>query len=57
MNPAAADAAPTFSLEGFRRGFAGGQPLAPGTFVYGMVFGVLAGAGAGAVALCRGAGG
>ena len=37
-----ADAAPGFTRDGFRRGFIGGQPLAPGTFVYGMVFGVLA---------------
>jgi len=37
-----AEAAPGFTREGFRRGFIGGQPLAPGTFVYGMVFGVLA---------------
>lgn len=32
----------TFTADGFRRGFVAGQPLAPGTFVYGMVFGVLA---------------
>ena len=31
-----------FTAAGFRRGFAGGQPLAPGTFLYGVVFGVLA---------------
>jgi 4-azaleucine resistance transporter AzlC len=37
-----AEVAPSFTREGFRRGFIGGQPLAPGTFVYGMVFGVLA---------------
>lgn len=40
--PAASAAPATFTSEGFRRGFVGGQPLAPGTFVYGMVFGVLA---------------
>lgn len=39
---ATASAPATFSADGFRRGFIGGQPLAPGTFVYGMVFGVLA---------------
>lgn len=33
----------TFTAAGFRRGFVGGQPLAPGTFLYGVVFGVLAG--------------
>jgi 4-azaleucine resistance transporter AzlC len=32
-----------FTAAGFRRGFVHGQPLAPGTFVYAMVFGVLAG--------------
>ncbi len=37
-----ASAAPVFTAAGIRRGFVGGQPLAPGTFVYGMVFGVLA---------------
>lgn len=31
-----------FTAAGFRRGFVGGQPLAPGTFIYGAVFGVLA---------------
>jgi 4-azaleucine resistance transporter AzlC len=42
-NPAAASDAPgVFTAAGFRRGFVGGQPLAPGTFLYGMVFGVLA---------------
>ena len=40
--PAAAGAPATFTAAGFRRGFVAGQPLAPGTFVYGMVFGVLA---------------
>lgn len=39
---AAAGAPTTFTAAGFRRGFIGGQPLAPGTFIYGMVFGVLA---------------
>ena len=38
----AAEAGSAFTRAGFRRGFVGGQPLAPGTFVYGMVFGVLA---------------
>lgn len=43
MSPDAAQDAPaTFTPEGFRRGFVVGQPLAPGAFVYGMVFGVLA---------------
>lgn len=37
-----AEAVPSFTAAGFRRGFAAGQPLAPGTFIYGMVFGVLA---------------
>ena len=32
----------TFSSAGVRRGFLQGQPLAPGAFIYGMVFGVLA---------------
>lgn len=36
------DTPATFTGAGFRRGFAGGQPLAPGTFLYGVVFGVLA---------------
>ncbi|MGV3569709.1 MAG: AzlC family ABC transporter permease [Ramlibacter sp.] len=40
--PEPAVPAPFFSAAGVRRGFIGGQPLAPGTFVYGMVFGVLA---------------
>lgn len=31
-----------FSAAGVRHGFVAGQPLAPGAFVYGMVFGVLA---------------
>ncbi len=31
-----------FTAAGFRQGFVAGQPLAPGTFLYGMVFGVLA---------------
>jgi 4-azaleucine resistance transporter AzlC len=31
-----------FSAPGVRRGFIAGQPLAPGIFIYGMVFGVLA---------------
>lgn len=42
MSTVAADAAPVFTAAGFRRGFVAGQPLAPGTFVYGLVFGVLA---------------
>lgn len=42
MSPDTAEPAPFFSAAGVRRGFVGGQPLAPGTFVYGMVFGVLA---------------
>ena len=40
--PSTAAAAGVFTRAGFRRGFLAGQPLAPGTFVYGMVFGVLA---------------
>lgn len=32
----------TFTAAGVRRGFFAGQPLAPGAFLYGMVFGVLA---------------
>ena len=44
MSPDAPQDAPaTFTAEGFRRGFLAGQPLAPGAFIYGMVFGVLAG--------------
>jgi 4-azaleucine resistance transporter AzlC len=39
---AAVRATHVFTAAGFRRGFIGGQPLAPGAFVYGMVFGVLA---------------
>jgi 4-azaleucine resistance transporter AzlC len=39
---AARDPPASFTAAGFRRGFIGGQPLAPGTFIYGMVFGVLA---------------
>jgi 4-azaleucine resistance transporter AzlC len=31
-----------FTAAGVRHGFIAGQPLAPGTFIYGMVFGVLA---------------
>lgn len=43
MSLEATQSAPsTFTADGFRRGFVGGQPLAPGTFLYGMVFGVLA---------------
>jgi 4-azaleucine resistance transporter AzlC len=34
--------AATFSAAGVRRGFVVAQPLAPGAFVYGMIFGVLA---------------
>ncbi len=34
--------ATTFTPAGVKRGFLQGQPLAPGAFVYGMVFGVLA---------------
>lgn len=34
--------ATTFTASGLRRGFLLAQPLAPGTFIYGMVFGVLA---------------
>lgn len=40
--PAATGARTTFTAAGFRRGFVAGQPLAPGTFIYGMVFGVTA---------------
>lgn len=40
--PAPVPPQPFFSAAGVRRGFVGGQPLAPGTFVYAMVFGVLA---------------
>ena len=36
------EAATTFTSAGVRRGFLQGQPLAPGAFIYGMVFGVLA---------------
>lgn len=35
-------AATVFTLAGVRHGFVQGQPLAPGVFVYGMVFGVMA---------------
>jgi 4-azaleucine resistance transporter AzlC len=35
-------ASAAFSAAGVRRGFIAGQPLAPGIFIYGMVFGVLA---------------
>jgi 4-azaleucine resistance transporter AzlC len=35
-------AATTFTAGGVRRGFLQAQPLAPGAFIYGMVFGVLA---------------
>lgn len=42
MSQSAEPASGTFTRAGFRHGFAGGQPLAPGTFLYGMVFGVLA---------------
>lgn len=37
-----AEEAARFTRAGFRHGFVGGQPLAPGTFLYGVVFGVLA---------------
>lgn len=40
--PDPAPPAPLFASAGVRRGFVQGQPLAPGTFIYGMVFGVLA---------------
>lgn len=36
-------AATVFTAAGVKRGFLLGQPLAPGAFIYGMVFGVLAG--------------
>jgi 4-azaleucine resistance transporter AzlC len=36
------DTPAVFTSAGFRRGFVHGQPLAPGTFLYGVVFGVLA---------------
>lgn len=42
IHDAAPVAASTFTAAGFRRGFVQGQPLAPGTFLYGVVFGVLA---------------
>ena len=43
MSPEIPHEAPaTFGGAGFRRGFVLGQPLAPGTFLYGVVFGVLA---------------
>ena len=42
MDQATGDTSATFTSAGFRRGFIAAQPLTPGTFLYGVVFGVLA---------------
>jgi 4-azaleucine resistance transporter AzlC len=42
MSPESTPAPGVFTAAGVRHGFFAGQPLAPGTFIYGMVFGVLA---------------
>ena len=42
MDQLTGDSPATFTSRGFRRGFVAAQPLAPGTFLYGVVFGVLA---------------
>ncbi|MEJ5991337.1 AzlC family ABC transporter permease [Ramlibacter sp. PS3R-8] len=42
MDQLTGDSPATFTSQGFRRGFVAAQPLAPGTFLYGVVFGVLA---------------